>query len=103
MKSNRMLARCKRRKFSEEFEADAVRMVTEGPSAGATLTQIGRELDVRPEQVRAWAQLQRNVTQVGDAAPDETVEHANRRLRREVAALRQEQYFVRKVAAGSKG
>ena len=99
MTSNKKPARRERREFSEECKTEAVRMVAERRAAGATLTQVGRELDVRPDQLRDWARLQRDVSRVGDAVPGETVEQANRRLRREVATLRQEQAFVKKVAA----
>lgn len=34
-------------------------MVAEQRAAGASLTQIGRELDVRPDQLRAWVRAQR--------------------------------------------
>ena len=76
-------------------------MVAERRAAGATLTQVGRELDVRPDQLRDWARLPRDVRRVGDAVPGETLEQATRRLRREVATLRQEQAFVKKVAVVS--
>ena len=74
-------------------------MVAERRAAGATLTQVGRELDVRPDQLRDWARLPRDVSRVVHAVPGETFEQANRRLRREVATLHQEQAFGKKVAA----
>jgi transposase len=98
MKSNRKSARRERRAFSEEFKAEAVRMVTERRAAGATLTQIGRELDVRPDQLREWVRLHGDASDKGGAPPGETLEQENRRLRREVATLRQEQAFAKKVA-----
>jgi len=57
---------------------------------------VGRELDVRPEQRRAWARLARDVGNDSRMA-GETVEQENRRLRREVAVLRREQAFAKKV------
>ena len=90
MTSNKQPARRERREFSEELKTEAVRMVTERRSAGATLTQIGRELDARPDQLRAWARLQRDVSSVVGAVLGETVEQENQRLRREMATLRQE-------------
>ena len=98
MGSNRKAARRERRAFSAEFKAEAVRLVAERRAAGATLSQAGRELDVRPDQLRAWARHQRDVSGGGAAAPTETLEQENRRLRREVATLRQEQAFTKKVA-----
>ena len=98
MKSNRKAARRERRAFNAEFKAEAVRLVAERRAVGATLAQVGRELDVRPDQLRAWARAQRGAHSVGSAVPGETVEQENRRLRREVATLRQEQAFAKKVA-----
>jgi transposase len=100
MKSNRKSERRERREFSAEFKAEAVRLVAERRAAGTTLAQVGRELDVRPDQLRAWARQQRGApgTGSGSAVPGETVEQENRRLRREVATLRQEQAFAKKVA-----
>ena len=40
MTSNKKPARRERREFSEEFKAEAVRMVAERRAAGATLTQV---------------------------------------------------------------
>jgi transposase len=97
MKSKRRSERRERREFSAEFKAEAVRLVAERRAAGATLSQVGRELDVRPDQLRAWARQQREELSAGSAVPGETVEQENRRLRREVATLRQEQAFAKKV------
>lgn len=98
MGSNRKTARRERRAFSAEFKAEAVRLVAERRAAGATLSQVGRELDVRPDQLRAWVRLERDAPTRGGAVPGETLEQENRRLRREVATLRQEQAFAKKVA-----
>lgn len=98
MKSNRKAGRRERREFTAEFKAEAVRLVADRRAAGATLAQVGRELDVRPDQLRAWARQQREANGLSDAVPGETLEQENRRLRREVATLRQEQAFAKKVA-----
>lgn len=83
-----------RREFSAEFKTEAVRMVEERRAAGGTLAQIGRELDVRPDQLRAWAPQQREAKAGGSGLPGETLEQENRRLRQENANLRQEQAFA---------
>jgi len=90
--------RRERRAFSAEFKAEAVRMAAERRAAGGTLTQVGRELDVRPDQLRAWIRRQAHASGAGAGLPGETVDQENRRLRREVAVLRQEQAFAKKVA-----
>ena len=90
--------RRERREFSAEFKSEAVRLAAERRAAGGTLTQVGRELDVRPDQLRAWIRRQAQSSGAGTGLPGETVEQENRRLRREVAVLRQEQAFAKKVA-----
>lgn len=103
MKSNRKSVRRERRAFSAEFKAEAVRMVAERRAAGVPLSQVGRELDVRPGQLRAWARQQRAAGGAGSAVPGETVEQENRWRRRENAVLRQEQAFAKKVLHGIPG
>lgn len=98
MGSNKKVVRRERRAFSAEFKAEAVRMVGERRAAGASLTQIGRELDVRPDQLRAWVRLQRDAHGPELPRTGETPEQEIRRLRREVATLKQEQAFAKKVA-----
>ena len=89
-----------RRDFSAEFKAEAVRLAAERRAAGASLAQVGRELDLHPDQLRAWArqQQQREEGGAGAAIPGESLEQENRRLRRELEVLRQEQAFAKKVA-----
>ena len=99
MGSSKKVVGRERRAFSAEFKAEAVRMVAERRAAGASLTQIGRELDVRPDQLRAWVRLERDVRGPRTPLTGETPEQELRRLRREVVTLRQEQAFAKKVAA----
>lgn len=88
-----------RRVFTDEFKAEAVRLAAERRALGATLAQVGRELDLDPDQLRAWARQQQQTKGLGAAVPGETLEQENHRLRRELAVLREEQAFVKKVAA----
>jgi transposase len=98
MKSNGKAGARGRRTFSAEFKVEAVRLVAARRAEGATLTQVGRELDVRPDQLRAWTRQHRQASEGGSGLPGETTEQEVRRLRREVAVLRQEQAFAKKVA-----
>ena len=98
MGSNKKRVQRERREFTAEFKAEAVRMMADRRAAGATFAQVSRELDVRPNQLRAWARLQQEANGVGLAVAGETLEQENRRLRREVTTLRQEQAFAKKVA-----
>ena len=90
--------RRERRAFSAEFKAEAVRLVSERRAQGVSLAQVGRELDVRPEQLRAWTRAESAGRGDDVARPGETIEQEVRRLRRENATLRQEQAFAKKVA-----
>ena len=85
-----------RRAFTPEFKQEAVRQVTE---LGRPVSQVARELSLRPEQLRGWKQ--QLVARGAVAAPVrvETAEEEVRRLRRELAVLRQEHEFLGKAAA----
>lgn len=99
MGSKKAAGRRERRVFSDEFKAEAVRMMQEGRAAGRSLAQIGRELDVRPDQLRAWGRDRVSDAPVPVRAMGETLEQENRRLRRELTTLQQEQAFLKKAAA----
>jgi transposase len=88
--------RRERRKFTAEFKAEAVRLLTERRAVGGSLAQVARELDVGADQLRAW---ERELRPAGAERPGETPEQELKRLRREVDVLRQEQAFAKKVAA----
>ena len=99
MKSNKRTAvRRERRTFSAEFKAEAVQFVAARRAEGATLAQVGRELDVRPDQLRAWVRVYGPEPRGAGGGPGETMEQELRRLRRENSVLRQEQAFAKKVA-----
>ena len=87
-----------RRKFTDEFKAEAVRLMYERRAAGATLSQVARDLGVGAQQLGSWAKLMRERGDTALPALVETPEQELRRLRREVATLRQEREFAKKVA-----
>lgn len=91
-------SRRERRAFSDEFKQEAVRMLRERRAIGVSVTQIGRELDVRPDQLRAWAHQQENAGAPVRSGTGETLDQEVRRLRREVETLRQEREFAKKAA-----
>jgi len=99
MGSSKKGVRRERRVFNAEFKAEAVRMMAERRAAGVSVAQIGRELAVRPDLLRVWAKEQPAAAKPGGAVPGETLEQENRRLRRELATLQQEQAFLKKAAA----
>lgn len=85
-----------RRSFSPEFKLEAVRLVVEG---GRPLSQVARELDLRPEQLRGWKQQLQSRGDVARPASALGLEEENRRLRRENETLRLERDFAKKAAA----
>ena len=104
-RSKRGKAKRERRVFSLEFKVEAVRLMQERRDLGVSLAQVGRELDIRPSMLRAWARrLEAGAVATGrdsllgtDAQP--SVEEELRRVRRENAVLRQERDFLKKAAA----
>lgn len=94
-----------RRFFSPEFKLEAVRRMEERRAQGVSLTQIGRELDVGPDLLRAW---QRQRDERAGAAPADVFpghgrlpsdEEEVRRLKRELARAQQENAFLKSAAA----
>ena len=98
--SSRKKAAVVRRVFSEEFKAEAVQLMRARRAQGVSLTQIGRDLDVRPNLLWAWARESDEQREAGAPnARGESLAEEVRRLRREVAVLRQEREFAKKAAA----
>src|SRR5258708_16429324 len=87
-----------RRTFSDEFKQEAVRMLRERRAIGVSVTQIGRELDVRPDQLRAWAHQQEKVGGSVWPGTGETLEQEVRRLRRGARARRPQRESRQKTA-----
>jgi transposase len=80
----------KRRRFSEDFKREAVRLAFEG---GRPVAEVARELEVRPDQLRRWRNKLR-----GEGKPSE-VEVELRRVRRELALVREERDILKKALA----
>ena len=88
-----------RRAFTDEFKREAVQLLHERRATGATVAQVGRDLDVRPDLLREWARrLADRAGGLAAAGIVETPEQELRRLRRENERLRQEREFAKKVA-----
>lgn len=94
-----------RRFFSAEFKLEAVRRMEERRAQGVTLMQIGRELDVRPDMLRAWKRQrdERAGATASDVFPGNgrlpSEEEEVRRLKRELARAQQEIAFLKSAAA----
>jgi transposase-like protein len=87
------MGRQRHRRFSPEFKAEAVRLVTE---TDASLTQIALELGVTPKSLRDWRSAAR-------PAPHEPLTEDERselnRLRHEIKRVRMERDILKKATA----
>lgn len=91
-------ARRARRRFTEEFKREAVRLVTD---EGQPLSEVARDLDLDPKMLRRWrGELSDGGASAfpgkGHLAPEQ---EEVRRLQREVERLRQEREILKKALA----
>ena len=83
----------RRRRFSEEFKREAVRL---GYESGRRLRDVARELDVRPDLIRRW----RRELQGGGAGPPASADEQEiRRLQGELSRVREERDILKKALA----
>jgi transposase-like protein len=91
------MAQRKRRKFTPEFKAEAVRLAKTGDRS---LGQVAKDLDLTETALRAWSK--RADIDAGKGPP-EALTTAERdelqRLRREVKRLEMEREILKKAAA----
>ena len=91
------MARRKRRKFSEEFKAEAVRLVQVGDR---TLKKVADDLDLTESALREWV---RRAEASAPKSPSEALATSEReeleRLRRENKRLQMEREILKKAAA----
>lgn len=85
-----------RRAHSPEFKIEAVRQVAEG---GRSISEVARELAIRPEQLRTWRKQLQATGAVALPPRVETAAEEVRRLKRELEVVRQERDFLKKAAA----
>jgi transposase len=87
----------KRRKFSQEYKAEVVKVVRE---SGKTLTQVCDELELAPSSVSLWVKHAAIDEGRGPAGALTTAERQElARLRKENRELRREKEFLGKAAA----
>ena len=85
-----------RRAFSPEVKIEAVRQVTQ---AGRSVSEVAREIGVRPEQLRTWRKQLLERGAVARPMRAESAEEELRRVKRELDVVRQERDFLKKAAA----
>ncbi len=88
-----------RRTFSEEFKRDAVARIA---ASGESLSQTARSLGIQPNLLQLW-RSKLSVAAQTSASKAESVEEENRRLRREIAGLREDREILKKAAVSSTG
>jgi len=94
---NPKVTKRKRRVFTPEFKAEAVRLVRE---SGKTVAAVARELDLTATCLRDWvnqAAADEKGAGQGALTTDERAELT--RLRRELRTVEQERDFLKKTAA----
>ena len=87
----------KRRSFTDEFKAEAVRLVL---NEGKTVSEVARDLDLTVSALRTWvnqAKVDRGHGPKGALTTEEREEL--RKLRKEVRVLKQEREILKKAAA----
>jgi transposase len=91
-----------KRSFSPELKREAVRQVTE---LGKSFTSVARQLEITPNLLHLWKRKLEAETKGppkgkrGSKAEEDEI----KRLRREVADLREENSFLKKAAVRSTG
>ena len=88
------------RHFTEEFKRETVRLAS---TRGKSRAELGHELGIRPDIIRKWQRwVKAQESPVASSAPSpapEAVDAELRRLRREVAVLREEREILKKATA----
>jgi transposase len=90
----------KRRSFTKEYKAEAVRLVREGERVGKSVGKIAKELDLTETALREW--VRRADIDAGDGPPGAlttTEREELTRLRRENKVLQMERDILKKAAA----
>ena len=83
-------------RYSKEFREEAVRLVLESETSAA---QVARDLGVNLWTLRDWLRAHRKRGAGRSPAKPETLEEENRRLKRELAVMKQEREILKKAAA----
>jgi transposase len=86
------------KRFDEEFRREAVRLVEAGDRP---IKQVARELGVHVETLRSWRRQYGSEAEAGTERKGSTLslEEENRRLRREMAILKEEREILKKATA----
>jgi transposase-like protein len=86
------MSRRSRRKFTDEFKAETVKLIRE---SGRSVGSVAKELDLTETAVRDWVKKAKSSGSADALSPDERAEL--RRLRKEIQELRMEKEILRKA------
>ena len=86
----------KRRRFTAEYKAEAVKRLEE---SGRSVQQVAAELGVHANQLRGWRNEQRAAGSAAALARQKAEAAELARLRREVKRLEQENEVLKRAAA----
>jgi transposase len=85
-----------RRKFSNEYKLEAVKLVLEG---GLSISQAARDLGLGASTLDRWVRAHRDAQGQGQEELSVNEREELRQLRKEVTRLRVEQEILKKAAA----
>lgn len=91
------MARKKKRRYTREQKAEAVRLVR---VSGMTIADVARDLDIPPNTLWNWTQQAK--VDAGEGTPEQMTTDEKKelaRLRRDNRRLRMERDFLKKAAA----
>jgi transposase len=88
----------KRRRFTAEFKEEAVRLLVD---SGRPLAQVARELGVHENVLRKWKRVVETGSREGTSSVvgHFTLAEENRRLRSELARVKEERDILKKATA----
>jgi transposase len=85
-----------RKSYTREFKIEAVRMTTEG---GVSVAQAARDLGINDNTLHNWRRQFRQWGAGPTAGKDDlSLAEENRRLRKQLADMREERDFLKKAA-----
>ena len=83
-----------RRKYTEEFKREAVRLME---TSGKSIAELGRDLGINDNNLYRWRAVYGPETQQASTGRVSEMEAEMKRLRREIEVLRQERDILKKA------
>jgi transposase len=89
-----------RKRYSEEFRVEAVRLAREAKRTGKSAKVVARELGVHPNTLADWMETD-DMAHAGSGKNTQglTPEQENEQLRKEIRLLKMEREILKKAAA----